>query len=125
MISFPRNPKHTPVICFNVFTQNQRTDAEVPSVVETEPSRQSDIISKSSVVGDDKLEDETMLSICVKYKFVQCSRSHVGSINPETWTACVDQSPILRQRFVGTSEDELRKMFRVGELTPAQVSVTQ
>ena len=120
------------MICFNACTQNQRTDADASSFVETEPLRQSDIISISSVVGDDKLEDETMLSICVKYDLVQWPRSHAGSINPETWTACVDQSPILRQRFVGTSEDELRKMFRVGELvksdprlTPAQVSVTQ
>ena len=46
----------------------------------------------------------------------------------KAWTACLEQSPALRQRLLSIEERELRKMFGVGALTnsealmPEQVS---
>ena len=101
----------------------------VESGQQPEPLRQTDLTAITGVFGGEKLEDEALVAVCDKYGLEQWPHTRDSRCKPDTWRLCLEASPVLRQRLVQVNEDELRKMFQVGQLikrdtahTPEQVT---
>ena len=78
----------------------------------------------SNVFGEENSEDDALAAVRDKYALEQWPRTRDNRCKPETWRLCLESSPVLRNRFVQVNEDELRKMFFVGQLIPSDVGYT-
>ena len=93
--------------------QEQRDQVVAPDIW---PLRQSQIRTIASVVGGETLEDDSLTSICSKYNLKQWPSTPACQCNADTWRICLEQSPGLHQRLIHTSENELRRMFGIGQM---------
>ena len=98
--------------------QEQRGQVVVSDI---EPLRQSDIRAIASVVGEKTLEDDSLISICSKYNLERWPSTPECQCKADTWRIYLEQSRGLHQRLIHTSEDELRKMFDVGQLVASDI----
>ena len=90
-----------------------------------EPLRRTDVSVIANVFGEENSEDDALVAVREKYGLEQWPRTRDSRCKPETWRLCLESSPVLRKRFVHVNDDELRKMFDVGQLISSDAGYTQ
>ena len=78
----------------------------------------------ANVFGDANCEDEGLVAVRDKYGLKLWPHTRDSRCKPDTWRLCLESSQVLHDRLVQVNDDELRKMFDVGQLVASDVGYT-